>query len=65
MDRFDQLTWPAAVQLLQQPNGAGELILATREAEESDPAGHCWPRGKAKDDATVAVVSLRNIPEVV
>ncbi|MBP2474003.1 hypothetical protein JOF53_002875 [Crossiella equi] len=55
VDSFALADWDAVVRTLRQ-DGPGELIRQTREAERSDPDGRRWPRGKAFDDATAALV---------
>jgi hypothetical protein len=56
VDRFHLATW---VQLLAiaESQGAGEVIRRVRDAESTDPGGRQWPRGKARDDATVALAT--------
>ncbi|MFD3731457.1 integrase [Streptomyces sp. NPDC058632] len=51
-DRFQLTTWQEALAVLNS-SGPDELIRRVREAEAGDPAGRRWPRGKARDDATV------------
>jgi len=55
VDRFHLATWPQLVKLVAT-DGPDALIDRVREAEQSDPVGHRWPRGKASDDATAAYV---------
>ncbi|MFF5564683.1 protein phosphatase 2C domain-containing protein [Streptomyces sp. NPDC012623] len=43
---------------LVRKNGARELIDRVRAAESADPDGVAFPRGKARDDATVTYVEL-------
>jgi hypothetical protein len=50
--RFGLLSWPELVKIAIT-DGPEELILRTRAAEAGDPDGRRWPRGKARDDATV------------
>jgi hypothetical protein len=57
VDRFDLLSWSELVKVLES-SGPDELIARTREAENSDPEGRRWPRGKARDDATAAFIAL-------
>jgi Protein phosphatase 2C len=52
VDRFGLATWEDALKTLDTL-GPRELLRQVREAEESDPDGTRWPRGKAHDDATV------------
>ncbi|PLW72347.1 integrase [Streptomyces sp. SCUT-3] len=52
VDRFGLASWDEALAVLDS-TGPDELIRRTREAEDSDPDGRHWPRGKAHDDATV------------
>ncbi|CAL9424266.1 hypothetical protein SUDANB6_01916 [Streptomyces sp. enrichment culture] len=52
VDRFGLASWDEALAVLDSA-GPDELIRRTREAEDSDPDGRRWPRGKAHDDATV------------
>jgi hypothetical protein len=53
VDRFELMTWRETCDLLAEDNGSSALIRRVREAENSDPRGERWPRGKAYDDATV------------
>lgn len=53
VDRFELTDWPGAFTLLNEAGPAG-LIAQVRAAENSDPDGARWPRGKSKDDATAA-----------
>ncbi|WP_207782428.1 hypothetical protein [Phytoactinopolyspora limicola] len=50
-DRFGLLTWRQLLDVLDN-DGPAALIQSTRAAEDSDPNGHRWPRGKSHDDAT-------------
>ncbi|MFE1781064.1 integrase [Streptomyces sp. NPDC059506] len=52
VDRFGLASWNEVLAVLDS-TGPDELIHRTREAEDSDPDGRRWPRGKAHDDATV------------
>jgi hypothetical protein len=52
VERFDLGGWPDAMKLLDD-RGPAELLRRVREVESTDPACARWPRGKAKDDATV------------
>jgi hypothetical protein len=50
-DRYAVLPWAATIGILRDA-GPAELIRQVRAAEDSDPDGARWPRGKARDDAT-------------
>ncbi|MFS8204320.1 protein phosphatase 2C domain-containing protein (plasmid) [Streptomyces sp. CWNU-52B] len=52
VDRFELADWQETVTVLNH-SGPDELIRRVREAEDGDPDGKRWPRGKAHDDATV------------
>ncbi|MDQ0788300.1 integrase [Streptomyces sp. B3I8] len=52
VDRFELSDWEETLALLSS-SGPDELIRRVREAEAGDPDGRRWPRGKARDDATV------------
>lgn len=52
VDRFELIDWQKALSVLGS-SGPDELIRRVREAEADDPDGRRWPRGKARDDATV------------
>ncbi|MGW1267706.1 integrase [Streptomyces sp. NPDC002491] len=52
VDSFAVATWEGTLALLSS-SGPEELIRRVREVEAGDPAGQRWPRGKARDDATV------------
>ncbi|MFM9708345.1 integrase [Streptomyces galilaeus] len=52
VDRFGLSTWDETLAVLDS-SGPDELIRRVREAESGDPDGRYWPRGKARDDATV------------
>ncbi|HEY3682906.1 MAG TPA: protein phosphatase 2C domain-containing protein [Streptosporangiaceae bacterium] len=56
-DRFGLMSWEELVKVLESA-GPDELIARTREAENSDPDGRRWPRGKSRDDATAAFISF-------
>ena len=56
-DRFDVMSWSELVKLLGE-SGPDELIARTREAENSDPDGRRWPRGKTRDDATAVHITF-------
>ncbi len=51
-DRFHLRTWPGVLRLIRD-GGPAALIRQVRTAEVSDPDCTRWPRGKARDDATV------------
>lgn len=57
VDRFGLASWRQAFDILTQ-EGPEALIKRVREAEQSDPAGARWPRGKTFDDATAALLSV-------
>jgi hypothetical protein len=57
VDRFQLATWSQLVKLVSS-DGPAALIDRVREAEQSDPDGQRWPRGKSSDDATAAYVTL-------
>jgi hypothetical protein len=61
VDRFGLATWEDALKILESL-GPSELLRQVRDAENSDPTGLRWPRGKAFDDATVACCSVNNRP---
>lgn len=50
-DRFGVASWSELVTTLAADGPTG-LLRAVRTAEESDPQGVRWPRGKTYDDAT-------------
>ncbi|MEV5520435.1 integrase [Streptomyces pseudogriseolus] len=52
VDRFGLADWTDVLDVLASAS-PDELIRRVREAENSDPDGQRWPRGKARDDATV------------
>jgi hypothetical protein len=52
-DRFRLATWAEVFKTLDS-RGPEALLHQVREAEDSDPAGTRWPRGKLHDDATIA-----------
>ncbi|WP_129308178.1 protein phosphatase 2C domain-containing protein [Streptomyces sp. L2] len=52
VDRFELTDWQEALAVLGS-SGPDELIRRVREAEDGDPDSRRWPRGKARDDATV------------
>jgi len=51
-DRYHLATWAQMCATLAE-DGPAEVIRRVRAAEESDPGGQRWPRGKISDDATV------------
>ncbi len=51
-DKYRLLTWAAVVDVVRE-DGPEELIRQVRAAEDADPAGRRWPRGKLRDDATI------------
>ncbi|WP_084964577.1 protein phosphatase 2C domain-containing protein [Thermoactinospora rubra] len=57
VDRFALMSWRDLLDVLAG-QGPEELIHQVRQAENSDPHGSRWPRGKAFDDATAAYVRL-------
>ena len=52
VDRFELATWDELFALVTA-SGPAEVIRRVRDAEADDPVGRRWPRGKARDDATV------------
>lgn len=57
-DRFHAASWPELLSMLRV-DGPDRLLEAVRVAEESDPLGHRWPRGKTNDDATAIYWATR------
>jgi hypothetical protein len=57
VDRFGLLDWPSFLDLLAE-QGPGAIIQQVRAAEDSDPDGRRWPRGKRHDDASAAYCHL-------
>ena len=55
VDRFGLLSWSELTKMLAA-QGPKKLLKSVRAAEDSDPAGQRWPRGKARDDATAAYI---------
>jgi Protein phosphatase 2C len=51
-DRYGLLSWPDILDVIRD-QGPAELIRQVRAAEDSDPGRTRWPRGKARDDATI------------
>jgi hypothetical protein len=54
---FGRTDWPGAFDLLTA-HGCAELIARVRAAEDADPHGDRFPRGKPRDDATAALAVL-------
>jgi hypothetical protein len=54
-DTFRLGDWPGLLTLVRTEGAAG-LISRVRAAEEADPEGTAFPRGKRHDDATVVLV---------
>ncbi|MEN3586652.1 protein phosphatase 2C domain-containing protein [Streptomyces sp. ZYX-F-203] len=52
VDRFQLADWRQTLTALDS-SGPDELIRRVRKAEAGDPDGRRWPRGKARDDASV------------
>jgi hypothetical protein len=57
VDRFGLLDWPSYLDVLAE-QGPDAIIAQVREAEDSDPEGQRWPRGKRHDDASAAYCHL-------
>jgi hypothetical protein len=51
-DLYRLMPWPALLSLIHG-QGPAEIIRRVRAAEASDPDRARWPRGKARDDATI------------
>jgi hypothetical protein len=51
-ERYNQLSWAALLDAVRD-HGPAHLIRQVRAAEDSDPGCTRWPRGKARDDATI------------
>jgi hypothetical protein len=51
-DRYCLQSWPVTLSVIRG-HGPAELISQVRAAEDSDPQGARWPRGKVRDDATI------------
>jgi Protein phosphatase 2C len=51
-DLYHVLTWPDVIDVIRD-QGPAALISQVRAAEDGDSACERWPRGKAKDDATI------------
>jgi Protein phosphatase 2C len=58
-DRFGVATWAEVFNTLDA-SGPAALLRQVREAEDSDPVGERWPRGKLRDDATIAYCTRIN-----
>jgi hypothetical protein len=56
VDRFHLADWDDVLKLLREI-GPQEVITQVRAAEDADPSGERWPRGKSRDDATVIYAS--------
>lgn len=52
---FELLTWQGLLDVLAA-DGPTEVIRRVRAQESADPSGSRWPRNKAQDDATIALV---------
>jgi hypothetical protein len=63
VDRFGLLDWSQAHALVKK-TGPYALIQAVRDAENSDPHGQRWPRGKIHDDATVVFCDGLSAPRL-
>jgi hypothetical protein len=57
VDRFGLLDWPSFLDVLAK-HGPDAIIQRVRAAEDSDPDGRRWPRGKRHDDASAAFCHL-------
>jgi hypothetical protein len=57
VDRFGLLDWPSFLDVLAK-QGPDAIIQQVRAAEDSDPDGRRWPRGKRHDDASAAFCHL-------
>lgn len=51
-DRYCLQPWPVTIGIIRD-HGPAELIGQVRAAEDTDPDSARWPRGKARDDATI------------
>ncbi|GAA4421706.1 protein phosphatase 2C domain-containing protein [Actinokineospora soli] len=58
VDEYGVLTWQSAVDLVRA-RGPFAVLDVVRSAEESDPHGLRWPRGKRHDDQALAWVDFR------
>jgi hypothetical protein len=57
VDEYGVLTWPSALDMVGTA-GPFAVLDAVRAAEESDPDGERWPRGKRHDDQALAWVDF-------
>ncbi|MEU1812751.1 hypothetical protein [Micromonospora aurantiaca (nom. illeg.)] len=57
-DRFGLMTWDELAKLVSTA-GCPALLRKVRDAENSDPRGRRWPKGKIYDDATVVYCDFR------
>lgn len=57
IDDYGVLTWPSAVDLARTA-GPYAVLDAVRTAEDTDPHGLRWPRGKRHDDQALAWVDF-------
>jgi hypothetical protein len=57
VDRFGLLDWSRYLDVLAE-QGPDAIIAQVRAAEDSDPDGQRWPRGKRHDDASAAYCRL-------
>jgi Protein phosphatase 2C len=57
VDRFGLLDWPSFLDVLGE-QGPDAIIEQVRAAEDSDPDGRRWPRGKRHDDASAVYLAL-------
>ncbi|MFI7510546.1 hypothetical protein ACIBSS_27380 [Micromonospora aurantiaca] len=57
-DRFGLMTWDEIAEMVSTA-GCPALLRKVRDAENSDPRGRRWPRGKIHDDATVVYCDFR------
>jgi hypothetical protein len=60
VDRFGLLDWPSFLDILAE-QGPDAIIAQVRAAEDSDPDGRRWPRGKRHDDATAVYLDLSDV----
>jgi hypothetical protein len=62
VDLFGLADWRELVALLDSA-GPDDVIRRVRQAEDADPRGTRWPRGKAYDDTTIGYCTdLRAFP---
>ena len=57
VDRFGLVDWSSFLAVLAE-QGPDAIIAQVRAAEQSDPDGQRWPRGKRHDDASAAFCQL-------